>query len=275
MAIDVATSVRKIFVVIDPKRLLQAALEKGEWIAERNRASLHLYCCVYDTDAPFDSAAQDQLLTRTTAWLDRLAERPRAEGLRVTLQVESNPDWRKAVAAAAAQSDSELVVKTASPHGPLMRRLMETSDWTLLRDCARPMLLVNANSSTNTKTVLAAVKVTPDDAVHIALNEDVVNMSHRIAHTLGAELHAVTVYKGDGMYFDRQHFADQCRLPRNHVHATEGSSSQGIAEIAEKIGAGVLIIGCARDPGGRSVVGATAQRVIDEVRSDVVVLPAA
>jgi nucleoside phosphorylase len=123
------------------------------------------------------------------------------------------------------------------------------------------------------KTVLAAVKVRPEDAVYAELNQRVVDLSHRIAELLDAELHAVTVYRGEGIYFDRQKFADECRLPRNRVHATEGSSYEGIAQVAEQVGAGVVIVGSAPRPARGSILGATAERVIDEVPGDVVVLP--
>jgi universal stress protein E len=267
--------VRNVFAVLDPTRLVQPALEKAEWIAARNNATLQLYCCVYDSDSAADSQTQKDLVTRTEHWIERLVDRPRGEGLEVAIRVESRPDWRNAVAAAASESGSDLVVKTASPHGALTRRLMETSDWSLLRSCARPVLLVSSLRSTVPTIVLAAVKLKPTDDVHLALNERVVDSSHQIAASLGAELHAVTVYKGEDIYFDRQRFADACRLPRNRVHATEGSSFQGIAEVAEQIGAGVVIIGSAQNPSNGSAVGATAERVIDQVSADVVVLPVA
>lgn len=264
--------VRKIFVVLDPMRLMQPALEKAERIAALNGATLHLYCCVDSAPIAF---RRDALAMRTRDWVERLAERPRRQGLEVSLQVETKSDWRKAIAEAATHSGSDLVAKTVSPHGPLARRFMETSDWTLLRNCARPILLVNPLQFAVPKTVLAAVKLNPGDDIHVALNQRVVDTAHQIADALDAELHTVTVYQDDDIYFDRQQFADACRLPRNRVYATRGSSYQGIAQVAEKIGAGVVIVGCAQGATGSSMLGDTAQRVIDVVRSDVIVLPAA
>lgn len=274
MSTAAVAAVRKIFVVLDPHRLVQPALEKAEWLAERNSAELELYCTVWDP-ANRSLALQQQLVERTRAWIERISEPARAAGLRLAVRVEANEDWRRAIAAAAASSGADLVIKTASPRGALRRRFMKTSDWTLLRNCARPVLLVNEQQRDNPRVVLAAVKVDPADSVYASLNARVIELAHRVAALLEAELHAVTVYKGDGMWFDRQRFADACRLPRSRVHATEGSSYEGIAEIAASIGAGVVIVGSAPKPTGGSVIGATAERVIDEVDSDVVVLPAA
>lgn len=267
--------VEKMFVVIDPKRLVQPALEKAEWIAAQNGASLLLHCCLEVAEDEPNGKARDVLIQRAADWVERLAELPRRRGLEVTVEVTTSPDWRKAIVEAAARSDADLIVKTSSPHGVLRRRLMETSDWLLLRNSAQPVLLVNSIRISVPRIVLAAVKLKPGEGVHSKLNERIIDVSHQIAESLGAELHVVTVYKGEEIYFDRQRFADACRLPRNRVHATEGQSYRGIAEVAEKIGAGLLIVGCARNPSAGRVIGATAERVIDEVQSDVVVLPAA
>ena len=42
------TRFEKLFVVIDPTRMVQPALIKSERIATKHDASLFLYCCVYD-----------------------------------------------------------------------------------------------------------------------------------------------------------------------------------------------------------------------------------
>jgi len=264
---------RKIFVIIDPRRLVQAALEKGEWLARRNGAELELYCSV-DPEAAADAEAQARLIERTQSWIERLVEKSRQEGVKMTIRVEANRDWRAAIAHAASASGADLVIKTASPRGPLRRRLMQTADWTLLRNCSLPILLASPNQVGLPKTVLAAVKVQPDERVYVELNRRVIDLSHRIAELLDAELHAVTVYRGDGIFFDRQKFADECRLPRNRVHAVEGPSYEGIAEVAEKVGAGVVVVGSAPRPTRGSVLGTTAERVVDEVPGDIVVLPA-
>jgi nucleotide-binding universal stress UspA family protein len=264
--------VASVFVVLDPTRMVQPALDRAEWVAERNQAKLHLYCCVYDTHLAFERRAQDAATDLAKHWVERLAERARGKGLEVSVQIEASPDWRDAIAAAATESGCDLIVKTTSLHGPVSRRMTKSADWTLISHCSSPILLANPIQQTNSRIVLAAVKLKPADEAHIVLNEQVVEMAHRLAGILDAELHAVTVYKGNDIYFDRQEFADGCKLPRNRVHAIEGSVHRGIAEVAAKIGAGVVIVGRA----GAAVNTTDAARlVIDEARaSDIIVLPA-
>lgn len=264
---------QRVFVVLDPTRLTQPALTKGEGIAAHNGAQLQLYCCL-NAARHADDEAQETLVRYTEEWVERLAERPRSQGAEVSVRVDVDPDWREAIIAAANEFDSQLVVKTTSQRGTLQRRLMKTSDWALIRKCAGAVMLVNDRQLSIPKTMLAAVKLKPGDDTYVTLNERIVTASHQMADVLGAELHAVTVYQDEDIYFDRQRFANACRLPRNRVHSVEGAPYQGIAEVAKQIGAGTVIVGSARQPGG-SILGRTAERVIDEVTANVLVLPPA
>jgi nucleotide-binding universal stress UspA family protein len=96
----------------------------------------------------------------------------------------------------------------------------------------------------------------------------ILKASHNLADNAGFELHAVTAYKGDELYSDRQMFANACRLPRNRVHWGEGAPQKVISEVGDDLGADVIVVGNA----GRSF-NETAQRLIDEVSADVFVLP--
>ena len=132
----------KLFVVIDPTRMIQPALIKGEWIAAEGNASLCLYCCIFDERYADDEKQQQIEIELTQEWLERLATRGREKGLKVDTQVEWNANWRDAIVDAATAARSHLVIKRASRHSAMGRRLMKTSDWTLLKSCKCPVLLV-------------------------------------------------------------------------------------------------------------------------------------
>ena len=276
MAAEAEQALQRVFVVIDPTRLVQPALEKAEWVAERNKALLHLYCCIWQPDVDRESEMVRHNIDRVEAWMQRIATTTRAKGIEVLVEVDWDPDWRERIGHVARASAADLIVKTVNRHSPFRRQLMRTSDWALLRNASCPTLLVDPERPNHPKTVLAAVKLKPGDETHTVLNERVVRLAHRISGALEAELHAVTVYRGDEIYFDRQRFADSCQLPRNRVHAAEGSARRGIADAVKETNADVLIIGCAASsaPERGIIIGDTAQRIIDEVDTDIIVVPA-
>jgi universal stress protein E len=277
MAAEAPQDLRRIFTVINPEQFVQPAFERGEWIAARSGAVLHLYCCVGEEGVAVDSPAAVFAVERAVGWLKRLTREAGEYELKTEIQVEWNPNWRERIADAARECDADMIVKTVSRHSGLARQLKTTADWTLLRKAHCPVLLIDPARPPQPRKVLAAVKLHPDSEEYSVLNEQVVTMSHRIAGALDAELDAVTVYKGDDMYFDRQKFAKTCGLPRNRVHSVEGTPHRGIAQVAQEIEADILVIGRANRnlKEGGSIIGDTAQRIIDEVDTDLVVIPAA
>jgi len=278
MAEDSTSAVQRVFAVIDPERFVQPAFERGEWIASRNGAILHLYCCLGEKGIAADDPAARFAVQRAERWLKRLTEEASQYDLKTEIEVEWHPNWRERIAEAARAAKADMIVKTVSRHTGFARQLRQTGDWTVLRNAHCPVLLIDPDRPPQPKRVLAAVKLNPDSEAYSVLNQQVVGLSHRLAEALDAELDAVTVYKGKGedMFFDRQKFADSCGLPRNRVHAVEGSAHRGIAEVARELSTDVLVIGRAsrNEKDGRAIVGDTAERIIDAVDTDLIVIPA-
>ncbi|HUF74365.1 MAG TPA: universal stress protein [Gammaproteobacteria bacterium] len=277
MAAETPAGLQRVLAVIDPERLIQPAFERAEWIAARNGALLHLFCCLGDRDVAAGDPAGAFSIRRVKGWLERLTKDASQYGLETEIEVVRDPNWRERIATTARDSNADLIVKTVSRHSGLTRQLKTTADWTLLETANRPVLLIDPLRPSQPKKVLAAVKLNPDSEEYEVLNREVVAMSRRIATALDAELDAVTVYKGDEIHFDRQKFADSCGLPRNRVHSFEGAPHKGIADAARELGADILVIGCANRhlKGSGTIIGDTARRIIDAVDTDLVVIPSA
>jgi len=268
---------QRIFTVIDPERFVQPAFERGEWVAARNGAILHLYCCIGEEGVAADSPAARFSIERARRWLERLTTEASTYKLTTEIEVEWDPNWRERIAEAAKSCGADMIIKTVSRHSGLARQLKKTADWTLLRAANCPVLLIDPHRPPQPSKVLAAVKLNPDSDTYTVLNQQVIATSHRIAEALEAELHAVTAFKGDQMYFDRQKFADSCGLPRNRVHTVEGTPHKAIAEATRELGSDILVIGSANRNLKESgmVIGDTAERIIDAVDTDIVVIPSA
>jgi universal stress protein E len=259
---------RKVFVVIDPTRMIQPALIKGEWIAANDDAELVLYCCIYDEQYADNEPEQQTELELTRDWLTRLAAPLREKGTPVEIRAEWNADWRSSLLTATQAEDNSLVIKLASHHSAMGRRLKTTSDLLLVQECVCPVLLVAGNRLWDNGRLLAAVKLKPEDETHKRLNDRLLELSHSFATRAELNLYAVTAYKGDDFNFDRQQFADSCRLPRDQVFSAEGAPERVIAKIAEEIKANVIVIGNPGD-GERN----TAVLLIDLVQTDILFLP--
>ncbi len=272
----------KIFVVLDPTCMEQAALEWGEQIVRQFStrqdadAVLHVYCCINEGSvamvASNDSAhSQAETEKRVKNWVERLVTATRADGLTVETEVEWHHDWRKSLVVAAERAGSTLVVKNMNQHTRFIRMVRETSDWTLIRECACPILLVKSGRPYKIEKVLVAVKHSPDEDIYEKANDDLLDAARQLSSDLGAKLYAVTGYTTS--YPDRQRFADRCGLERSQVSAGMGNPEKVIAEAAERIGIDLLIIARVARPDSPKELGSTAKKVIDEIDTEVLILP--
>ena len=278
------TEKNRVFVVLDPSCMEQAALEWGEQIVREFSARggvevvLHVYCCINEDSVAMvagnDSAhSQAQTEKRVHNWIERLVASPRADGLTVETEVEWHHDWRKSLVVAAERCGSSLVIKNMTQHTRFIRMVRETSDWTLIRECICPVLLVKSGRPYKVDRVLVALKHSPDDDVYEKANDDILAAARRISSDLGASLHAVTGYTTD--HPDRQRFADRCSLERSQVTAASGAPEKVIAETAEREGSDLVIIARVARPESPKQLGTTAKKVVDEINTEVLILPVA
>lgn len=272
-----ATALRKVFVIVDPTRLVQPALERAEWVAAINGAALHAYCCVYDSQLAFDHEAKHAAVTRTRDWLGRVTDRLDTRALGVTIEVDWDSDWLHRNSMAAERSGADLLFKTSVKHTKLARHLMQAWDWVSLHSSSRPMVLVRPYPGENPRIVLAAVKLRRSSTGSYMINDRVVSGAHWIASALGAELHAVTACHGEGVPVDRERLAELCRLTLDRVHVRQGLLPSGISRVAAEIDAGMLVVGAmSRNPRHESGFFHNASRLaIDEIDADIAVIPRA
>jgi nucleotide-binding universal stress UspA family protein len=254
----------RIFAVIDPTRFVQTAYLRAEAIARSNGAKLIAYCCISEGNGESPGEKMEDRVRVVRESIERMASLPDDQ---LDIEVEFGGDWRRKLVDAAVASDTDLVVKAASRHSLVGRVFSATADWMLLREAKQPILLVADRHTIRTpRRLLAAIKLKPEDAAHESLNEEIVELSHYLGEVVGFEVHATTAFKGDDVYFDRQRFADFCRVPRNRVHAVQGAAYVAIARAASEVEADTIII-------GNPDTSETAQRLIDHADADMIVLP--
>ncbi len=253
-----------IFAVMDPTRFVQTAYLRAEAIAKSNGAKLIAYCCISEGNGDSAQERMEDRIGVVRESIERVADLPEDQ---LEIRVESAANWRRALVDAVVESGTDLVVKIASRHSLVGRVFSATADWMLLREAGQPILLVADRTNLSTpRKLLAAIKLKANDEEHEVLNERIVDLSHYLGDVVGFEVHAATAFKGDDMYFDRQRFADFCRLPRNRVLAVAGAPYVAIAKAASDIGADTIVI-------GNPEKSETAQRLIDHADADMIILP--
>jgi universal stress protein E len=267
---------KKIFVVIDPTTDHQAALvNAARLLGPDNDIALHVYEAVHSSESSKDQKALQRVeLARHKAWVESLVAPYRDSGTNVEVQVEWADDWRDALAPAARSAGANLIVKAASSHTGAGRRLLKTSDWALLRSAHCPVYLVKRDSVDEGAKVLMAMDIARQDNTHAVLNERVIEYGHALASSIaGTDLHAVNAYGGSEDFVYQPDLAEKAGIERLNAHAIEGAPDKVIPKVAEEIGASVVVLGtAARDGLKAAVIGNTAEKVLDALHTNVLVV---
>lgn len=269
-------AIKRILVVIDPTQTEQLALNRAKLIAEVIQSDLHLLVC------------EDR--QNHKPMLDKLCADLKASGV----NAESSQVWHKnlteTVVHVAASEGCGLVVKQHLPDSPLKKALLTPDDWKLLRYCPAPILLVKTTDSWMKGNVLAAVDVGNHDDQHHVLHDTIVSHAADIADMINGNLHLVSAHPApmmsaaDPVYQLRENiaaryrdeaerYARQYNLDKSRVHIDEGPADTLIPRIARQVGASVTVIGTVARKGiAGALIGNTAEVILDQLESDILVL---
>jgi universal stress protein E len=283
-----------ILVVVDPASgTHQPALERASWLAKQAGARLELFGCDYDPAIDGLSAipapdAREQWLSRLRARLEELAAPLRAQGLTVSVDAVSQHPFERAIVAKAAAHDYWLVAKDTHHNNLLQRTLLSNVDWHLIRDCPVPLLLVKDRALAVEPNVLAAVDPVNEHDKPAALDDLIftfaadlarvlrghVQVMHSYAAPMGAELPPDVV-----KVIAEQHrsalksFLDTHAVLAAKTYLYEGLAHESLQKAAVDHAADFVVMGAVARRGlKRLFIGSTAERVLDRLPCDLVII---
>ena len=272
----------------------QPVLERAAWLAERSGARLELFACDYDPDIDSGRAAtsapsvRERLLATQRRHLDALAAPLRNQGLAVSVDAVCDHPFDAAIIKKAAAHDYWLVAKDTHHHNLLQRTLLSNVDWLLIRNCPAPLLLVKDRKLATEPNVLAAVDPVNEHDKPAALDDVILTFSADLARALTGQLHVVHSYAaplGAELPLDvRKIIAQEHRVALNrflathaaligHQHLYEGLAHECLLKAAHEHAADFVVMGAVARRGlERLFIGSTAERVLDRLPCDLVII---
>ncbi len=287
-----------ILVVVDPPAgAHQPALARAAWLAKQAGARLELFACDYDPDVDSGHVAtvwtpepsvREQLLLRLRRRLEDLAAPLRKEGLKVGVDAVWDHPFDLAIVKKAAAHDYWLVAKDTHHHNLLQRTLLTNVDWHLIRDCPAPLLLVKDRTLATEPNVLAAVDPVNEHDKPAALDDRIFGFAQDLARVLRGHLHLVHSYAtpmGAELPPDivkviaQEHRAAMAQFLDTHPvlggrsHLYEGLAHECLQKAAEEHAADFVVMGAVARRGlKRLFIGSTAERVLDRLPCDLVII---
>lgn len=302
-------SIRRILVAVkDPKAKSLPGVAKAARIAAGG-AALELFHAI-DTPVYIDGVGGGGASTaqierewseRFREQLERIATPLRRRGIRVSVAVEWDYPVYEAIVRRAERIHADLIV--AERHGG--RRvapwLLRFTDWELLRLAPAPLLIVKSPRPYRRPAVLAALDPTHEFAKPMRLDGEILRAAAALAESLGGRLHAMHAYPPlsaeliqgvDAALISASDVTDRLehsaasnaraaferevrplRLPRARRHVVAGAASEAIPQVARETGAAIVVMGAISRSGlKRMLIGNTAERVLDELACDVLVV---
>ncbi|GGE43916.1 hypothetical protein GCM10007421_17630 [Halopseudomonas oceani] len=269
-------AVKRILVVIDPTQQEQVALTRASLIAGFIECELHLLVCE-------DRQDYSDLLARLRVEQD-------AKGVRCSVTQDWHNNLTDTICRAVTREGCDLVVKQHRPDNPLRKALLTPDDWKLLRYCPAPVLMVKNGDSWMKGNILAAVDVGNHDDQHHVLHDTIVSHAADIAEMVGGQLHLVSAHPAPMLssadpdyqlkeriaadYLEKAgQYTAQYGIDSAHLHIAEGPADFLIPQVAGQLGASVTVIGTiARKGIAGALIGNTAEVVLDQLNSDILVL---
>jgi universal stress protein E len=267
------TTGNRILAVIDPTRDEQWALKKAVSMGNAPQgAKIFAYLCVH-SDAKCDDQGrlQDVELRRCRSWLDRIVSEFSGADVPIEPIVEWHTDWRQAACEAAQRVGAHLVVKRASARPDSLAN----SDRQLIRSLKDAALLLVKHDPLGTlRKVLLAIDFNAADKVHIALNDAIIALGRRVRESSREiELHAISAYPSSDRFVHPPDVARILGIHRSRAHVNRGAAADVIPRMANAIHADLVIVGSTGRRGLSGVtVGNTAEKILSDIESDVLVL---
>ena len=301
---------RRILVAVDHIDQMPINLiHKAAFLARYSDARVELFHAIADLRPEPPSSHMTK--ADVTAWraelasfrlhrLERFARSRVLEGLSVGCTVVWEPSAYKAIVRQALATHADLVVAGTHRHTIGARIVSESVDWELIRQCPASLLIVKSRRSYQDSAVVAAVDPFHANAKPANLDARLLQIGGRFARIFSGNLHIFHAFmplvpvqtlpmvsaapiiamppeleplhqQQVELAIDR--LARSARIPKVHQHLQLGRVAPELSTLAKQIRAGVVVMGALSRSGiQRLLIGNTAERVLDGMPCDVLVV---
>jgi universal stress protein E len=278
---------------------------KATQIARACRAEVEIYHCLNSPGyADLDGLAERSPLDverivrqRIVQRLETIAARLRRHQIKVSVYANWDFPIYEAIVRRAMHIKADLIIASAHAGAHRLPSLMRLTDWELVRLSPIPVLVVKDRRPYRHPTILAAIDPTHAFAKPSGLDNQILKLGHAMSQKLRGSLHAVHAYarvpagsfperaitptlirqvqqdaeRAARIRFDRALKAS--RISRAHRYLIARDPVNAIAEATRRSGTAIVVMGAISRSGlKRLLIGNTAERILDDLRCDVMVV---
>ena len=295
---------RILVAVADPTAGMNKAIRRACALARSTGASIELFNAISSAMSPGSAHSAAEQFTRYTAQqnqrqLERMANRLRREELIVSTNVQTGYPVHAAILRRVRISNADLLVIEARKHNVFARLLLTQTDFELIRHSPVPLLIVKGRAAWRSPRILAALDPFHSNDKPSALDAEIVGAAGTLAALVRGSVHAAHIYRPLASYVadlplapistasvpaqEKAHRLSVRRkfyealsrygIPRNRAHLVSGDPSIELPRLSRSMRAGLVVMGAVSRSGLKRIfIGNTAERVLDSLKCDVLVV---
>ncbi len=280
------------------------AILKGAQLARALGARIDLFHALAEPlyDDPTSTAGkrlpelQAELRQNALRRLEAIADRMRAHSIKVAVGAIWDYPAHEAIVRRAIQVRAQLVIVAAHPTRHLLPSILRLTDWELVRHCPVPLLLIKDRHPYRHPAVLAAIDPTQAHGKPAVLDKQILSLGKAFSTALHGRLHAVHAYAPfpvvippEGISPDTvdaiRRNADRTarkrmaralqgqRIALARQHLVPRAPIEAIAQATRASKSSIVVMGAISRSGyKRLLIGNTAERFLDDVQCDILVV---
>jgi universal stress protein E len=294
-----------ILVVVDPTGVEQPAVAKAHALAKRFGACLQLLACdtKFSRETRFAAQVSQGLIAPPSAslqpLLDRLAAAARADGIDVSTHLIAGDPLHECILSWMRNAPADLLIKDTHHHSLVKRTFITHTDWNLIRACPLPLLLTKPKPWATPPVFVAALDPGHANDALGALDRGILDVTATLARRFDAEPHAMHAYfpatmavvgpggmppmagmTPEALEAERElrranvtQLTDEYGVSRANVYVDVGVAALCLPDMAAECHADIVVMGAiARSALKRMFIGSTAERVLETLPCDVLVI---
>ena len=295
------TSINKVLIVLDVYQDFRddpshqpLEIEKAiELIANPETARIYLVGCgfeefLHDTYSNFGPEAIKQRKEFVAEMERRLmvfAAALSARGYKIECRVHWTYPRYEQITREAIDLDVDLVVQHVNIRQPFERHNLSHDTWQLVKTCPRPMLLTRDRPWPDEPVIVAAVDPVHSHHKPLGLDFRILDRALETGKLVGGTIHVVHAFSESARPFARSgsmrrlHGAamddllKDYSIPAGSVHLLDETPVNALMQCREALRADIIVIGAlSRSRITDSIIGNTANRVLDYVKADLMIV---
>jgi len=297
-----------ILAILELESKPDRLVNRVAWLAKSFDYRVHLVLFEPENSALFGGFAisneaesiREELQRAEDEIVASYADKLRDDGIKVTTSVLRERPLDEGIQAIAMAVKARMIVKAIRYHSAAERGILVDTDWQLMRTSPYPLWFVKSDSMPENPAVVAAVDPSNAHDKPAALDHEIAQTAKAVAKAVGGEVHLLHTYErlaGIGKAANRtfkpiklpiddidarikaEHrkaldtLAADCGIDADHTHQLPGRTEDILPSFARSENAGLVVMGAlARWGIKRMIIGSTAERVIDHLSCDVLIV---